>query len=103
MRRYFQAHPNYAAPEMWDGLGRISRATDVYCAAATLCHIASGRMPYEGLNVQQIQQHQRLGRSPPVPNCVPEPLRGKLAQALRCSQEDRVSLDDLVGAAKEAK
>lgn len=84
--------PAYMSPE--HALGRIDLmgpASDVFSLGATLYHLLTGRPPYVGKDVKEVQQQAQTG-SYPLPSAiaqVPKPLEAVCCKALAVSPSER--------------
>lgn len=77
---------SYMAPELWEG-ATAGPATDVYAATATLYEGLTGRVPYIGDSVFELQT---MHRAAPIPiSDVPPAMRQLLAQGLAKTPEAR--------------
>lgn len=86
--------PAYMSPE--HALGRIDLmgpASDVFSLGATLYHLLTGRPPYVGKDVKELQQQAQTGNYP-LPSTiarVSKPLEAVCCKALAISPADRYS------------
>ena len=76
----------YAAPEFLDG--KTSSRSDQYSLAVTYCFLRSGRLPFEGTEVQIIDGHRK---QQPDLSMLPEVERPIVARALSKKPKDRWS------------
>lgn len=82
-------------------IGPVSEASDVWCASATLCHLASGREPFAGLQLFQIMfAVASEGRRPDVPPSVREPLASAMRRAFAAEQAGRPTAQEMLDAAR---
>ena len=71
------------APEQTDAeLGTRGTHTDVWGFATTILHLATGQLPYNGLNAPQMLTAMIKGRPPAVPSTLPAWLQELLKQCL---------------------
>ena len=99
---------NYMSPEQWDDeLGETGAPADVWCAAATLSHLWTGRVPFAGKSHRQIMRAVcDRGEHPAVPGgegegAVPEPLRGVMLRAFSLEPAGRPTAAEMLAAARE--
>jgi hypothetical protein len=98
--------PAYMSPEQAAGrTDDIDERSDVFALGALLYHVLAGRMPYSGLNVEEVLASAREARSRPVlevePN-VPAPLAAICARAMsRLPQERYRNASELARALEE--
>ncbi|MER7111316.1 serine/threonine-protein kinase [Streptomyces sp. NPDC000229] len=77
--------PAYMAPEQWRGRP-ASPTADVYAATATFYECLTGRKPFSGQNFAELAlQHIEA----PVPDDVPEPVRGLVRRGLAKDPAER--------------
>lgn len=82
-RGEFVGTPAFASPEQFAG-GSIDARTDIYALGVTLWFALTGRLPFAGRTIEEIQQNQTQGKLPleqlrGVPRRVIELLRSCLA------------------------
>ncbi|TVR47092.1 MAG: serine/threonine protein kinase [Planctomycetota bacterium] len=58
--------PAYMAPEQILDAMNATHATDCYCLGASLYHMLTGKLPYDGSNAMQVMQLVLQGECPPV-------------------------------------
>jgi len=81
--------PGFLAPEVAEGAPADARS-DIWSAGSILYNLLAGRAPYEGKR-PLAAMNALLARDPiaPLPNEVPEPVRGVVNQALQHDPEQR--------------
>ena len=81
--------PGFLAPEVAEGAPADARS-DIWSAGSILYNLLAGRAPYEGKR-PLAAMNALLARDPiaPLPNEVPEPVRGVVSQALQHDPEQR--------------
>ncbi|MGD0089194.1 MAG: serine/threonine-protein kinase [Planctomycetota bacterium] len=67
MAGYCVGTPYYVSPEQARGERDVDGRADIYSLGATLYHLATGRLPFEGLNPLVIMG-KHLQEEPPAPN-----------------------------------
>lgn len=85
--------PQYMSPEQAAGrLDKISPASDVYSLGATLYFLLTGRVPFQGENLQQILNRVARGDFPPpraMAVSTPKALEAVCLKAMKLAPEDR--------------
>ncbi|CAG9462177.1 unnamed protein product [Pedinophyceae sp. YPF-701] len=84
--------PNYAPPEQMDPdrCDEPGPHSDMWSAAATVCEILSGEMPYQGLTRNQVLAALvALKKAPKIPACVPAALRPLLERCFESKASER--------------
>jgi len=91
--------PSYMAPELWEG-ATAGPATDVYAATATLYESLTGRVPYIGDSVFELQT---MHRAAPIPiSDVPPAVQQLLTQGLAKAPEARPTVMAFLAELEEA-
>jgi hypothetical protein len=68
----------------------LSLRSDVWCAAACILHMASGKRPFDGMSWTQVAAHVCSRRAvPPLPSQMHGPLRDILMQCFAWNAQDR--------------
>ena len=81
------------APEQVDAdCGLRGTHTDVWGFATCILHLATGQLPYQGLTQMQMVSAMLKGRTPEVPNSLPDWLQQALRQALTFDTAARPSV-----------
>ena len=86
----------YMSPESFEE-GELNVMRDVWAAAATLCHAASGVMPFAGLTEMQVMYAVCMGQEMPevVRGVFPAEVEGMLIRAFSFDPADRPTAEDL--------
>ena len=94
----------YMSPESFEE-GEPNVKRDVWAAAATLCHAASGVMPFAGLNMMQVIEAVCDDHKAPevVRDVFPAEVEGMLRRAFAFDPADRPTAEDLMKAFVHAR
>ena len=86
----------YMSPESFEE-GELNVMRDVWAAAATLCHAASGVMPFAGLTMMQVMMAVCFDQKAPevVRGVFPAEVEGMLIRAFSFDPADRPTAEDL--------
>ena len=94
----------YMSPESFEE-GELNVMRDVWAAAATLCHAASGVMPFAGLNMMQVMEAVCDDHKVPevVRDVFPAEVEEMLRRAFAFDPADRPTAEDLMKAFVHAR
>ena len=94
----------YMSPESFEE-GELNVMRDVWAAAATLCHAASGVMPFAGLTEMQVMKAVCMGQKAPevVRGVFPAEVEEMLRRAFAFDPADRPTAEDLMKAFVHAR
>ena len=94
----------YMSPESFEE-GELNVMRDVWAAAATLCHAASGVMPFAGLTEMQVTKAVCFDQKAPevVRGVFPAEVEGMLIRAFSFDPADRPTAEDLMRAFVHAR
>ena len=94
----------YMSPESFEE-GELNVMRDVWAAAATLCHAASGVMPFAGLTMMQVMRAVCDGHKAPevVRDVFPAEVEEMLRRAFAFDPADRPTAEDLMKAFVHAR
>ena len=94
----------YMSPESFKG-GELDVKRDVWAAAATLCHAASGVMPFAGLRTMYLVRGLCTGQKVPgvIRRVFPAEVEGMLRRAFAFDPADRPTAEDLMKAFVHAR
>lgn len=82
---------NYMVPEQLFGHRKAEQgvASDIWCFAATVCHMLTGRMPFDGCTILDLAMALNKAQVPPVPDTLPREVVAMLRRCLRSGTSER--------------
>lgn len=96
--------PRYMSPEQFTDSGAVDHRADMFSLGATLYHLLTGRVPFEGQSFWEIRHQVERAEPAPLPRDVPAEVDELLSRMLAKSPDDRFhSYDELIGAVQLAK